>query len=555
MTQPKHKRGAAAGKPNVVSAAPHPVAVGLAALALTFAVYAPALSAPFFSDDLHYVEANAYIQTLSFENALAVWSPFSPVVGIVENYAPVQLTLHAVAWQFFGAEVAGHHIVNVLLHALVGVLLVGFFRRMGISTGLALPLGAVFLVHPANVEAVAWISQLKTTSAMALMLVALALQPRRPLAALGFFSLALLAKPTAAVGLPVALLLQIQRLRALRPGDGAAEWFADRDLRWLLSWAGVFVVFAVVEFSAFFETAGSTQPVYAELDVRLRTIFAVALRYLAMALSGTGLAVFHDPPGTTSWLDPWFLGGVGWVGFVAWRCAVSWKTRTLEIACWAFTVVSFVPISGGIPLPHAIADRYLYFMLPGLLGALGLAASARWTDRIPKMVAITSGVAVLLLGVSANRHTTLWQSAEKLLSHSEARYPNGKVAVLRAARRSALSGDVDGCVASLRQVMARGYDRLDTLVSDPAYRALRGRPQFDAIIDELALRLIVRGDPDRDPSQADLRVRGQAQFVIGDVVAARRSLELAIKAGGPYTQQIEAELEQLGRFERVPGPR
>ncbi|MEE3329545.1 MAG: hypothetical protein VX246_01645, partial [Myxococcota bacterium] len=355
--------------------------------------------------------------------------------------------------------------------------------------------------------------------------------------------------------LPVALLLQIQRLRALRPDDGAAEWVADRDLRWLLSWAGVFVAFAVVEFAAFFETAGSTQPVYGELDVRLRTSFAVALRYLAMALSGTGLAVFHDPPGTTSWLDPWFLGGVGWVGFVAWRCAVSWKARTLEIACWAFTVVSFVPISGGIPLPHAIADRYLYFMLPGLLGALGLAASARWTDRIPKMVAITSGVAVLLLGVSANRHTTLWQSAEKLLSHSEARYPNGKVAVLRAARRSALSGDVDGCVASLRQVMARGYDRLDTLVSDPAYRALRGRPQFDAIIDELALRLIVRGDPDRDPSQADLRVRGQAQFVIGDVVAARRSLELAIKAGGPYTQQIEAELEQLGRFERVPGPR
>jgi len=555
MNQRKRKRGAAPVEPDVVSRSPHPAAVGLAALALAFAVYAPALSAPFFSDDLHYVEANAYIQTLSLENAVAVWSPFSPVVGIIENYAPVQLTLHAVAWQFFGAEVEGHHIVNVLLHALVGVLLVGFFRRMGIATGIALALGAVFLVHPVNVEAVAWISQLKTTSAMALMLIALALQPRRSLAALGCFSLALLAKPTAAVALPVAFLLQVQRLRASQPGDGAVEWFADRNLRWLVSWAGVFVVFAVVEFSAFFETAGSTQPVYSELDVRLRTIFAVALRYLAMSLTGTGLAVFHDPPGVISWLDPWFIGGVGWVGFVVWRCAVSWKARTLEIACWAFTVVSFVPISGGIPLPHAIADRYLYFMLPGLLGALGLAASAHWADRVPKAVAIASAIAILVLGVLANRQTTLWQSAEKLLSHSEARYPDGKVAVLRGARRSALSGDVDGCVASLRKVMARGYDRLDTLVSDPAYRALRGRPEFDAIIDELALRLIVRGDPDRDPSQADLRVRGQAQFVMGDVVAARHSLELAIEAGGPYTEQIEAELEQLNRCKRVPGSR
>jgi hypothetical protein len=528
-------------------------AVALAAIAIAFAVYAPALSAPFFSDDLHYVASNAYIHEVSLENALAIWSPFSPVVGIVENYAPVHLTLHALVWQVFGAEVLGHHVVNVLLHALASLLLVGFFRRLGLAQPLALWLGAIFLVHPANIEAVAWVSQLKTTSSMVLMLGALAFQPRRPLAALACFGLALLAKPTAAVALPVALLLQLQQLRSADPEAGPAEWARDESLRWLLAWAGVLALFAAVEFAAFFETAGSTPPVYAELDLRFRTVVAVTLRYLAMALGGLGLAVFHDPPGAASWLDPWFLGGLAWMSFVAWRCAVSLRARTLEVVCWCFVVVSFAPISGWIPLPYAMADRYLYFMLPGLLGALGLSVSGckRLPVPVPRAVAASSIVFAIMLGVGANRHATLWQSADKLLSHSEERYPDGKVAVLRRARRAALAGDVEACVASLRLAMARGFDRLDTLVSDGAYRALRGRPDFDAIIEELAARLIERGAPGPGASQAGLRVRGQAQFVIGDRASAMRSLELAIELGGPYTSAIEVELEQLKQV----GPR
>lgn len=526
------------------------LAVALAAIAISFAVYAPALQSPFFSDDLHYVQSNDYIHKINLENAIAIWSPQSPVVGIVENYAPVHLTLHSLAWQAFGARVLGHHVVNVLLHAAVGFMWILFFRRLGVAPRIAMWLGAVFLVHPANVEAVAWISQLKTTSAMALMLGALALQPRHSVAALTCFALALFAKPTAAVAFPAAVLLQIQQVRAANPSAGLAEWFSAPKSRWWLGWATVFGIFSVVEFAAFFETAGSAPPLYAELDVRLRMVVAIALRYIATAVSGLGLAVFHDPPAAQSWLDPWFLGGVVWMAFVAWRCVRSWTRCSVEVVFWCFVVVSFAPISGVIPLPHAMADRYLYFMLPGLLGALGLVATQRLPKPLPRAVTAAAVAFVILLGVGANRHAMLWQSAEKLLAHSEARYPEGKVAVLRSARRLALAGDVDGTVAALRRAMARGFDRLDTLVSDPAYRMLRGRPKFDAIIDEIAARLIERGAPGPRASQAGLRVRGQAQFVIGEYSEARRSLEQAIEVGGPYTEAISTELGQLRQLER-----
>ena len=87
---------------------------------------------------------------------------------------------------------------HVLLHALASVLLVLLLRRSGVSDAAALLGGAFFLVHPANVEAVAWISQLKTSSALVLTLLALLALERRPALSSFAFGLGLLAKPIAA---------------------------------------------------------------------------------------------------------------------------------------------------------------------------------------------------------------------------------------------------------------------------------------------------------------------------------------------------------------------
>ena len=82
------------------------------------------------------------------------------VARYVENYAPVHLLLHAFEWSLFGENVRGYHLVNLGVHALAALLLAIFFRRTGIPRNAALGAAAIFLVHPANVEAVAWISQL-----------------------------------------------------------------------------------------------------------------------------------------------------------------------------------------------------------------------------------------------------------------------------------------------------------------------------------------------------------------------------------------------------------
>ena len=178
---------------------------------------APALGGSFISDDEHYVQRNVFVHDLTVENAIAILDPTSVLAVIVENYAPVHILLHALEWQLFGPETTGYHVVNVVLHALASFLLVVLFRRSGASAVAAALGGAFFLVHPANVEAVAWINQLKTSSAMVMCLGALLLHPRRPGWAVLLFAIALMAKPTAAVALFVAA--AIGWARTARNGD------------------------------------------------------------------------------------------------------------------------------------------------------------------------------------------------------------------------------------------------------------------------------------------------------------------------------------------------
>ena len=533
----------------------HPAVVGLVFAVVGLLVYAPALTAPFFSDDQHYVQANAHIQNLSLENWIAIWSPTSVVVTLVENWAPVHLTLHALAWYWFGPDVLGHHVMGVLMHALASPLLYVFFVRVGFSRPVGVGLAAFFLVHPVGVEAVAWISQIKTTAALVLTLVALLCHPRHPGWALLAFALALLAKPAALVALPVAV------------AWGLVDRAHAERRSWLWAWGFVLAAFSVAELAAFYETAGRAPSPNEGLGERFRSHVGIVLRYVAMAATGREVGLFHEPAAARSLLDPWWLGGSLLLAAIAGRAWVSLRRRSPELVCWMWAAAAWAPASGLLTLPYPMADRYLYFVLPGLIGAAAFVAAEAWRAVPPRVVSRTLPrwsvwfVALLVLagfGVAANRQATRWALPERLLLQTEQAYPDGQVARLRAARRAARAGDADAVVALLHPAMVRGFDRLDVLLSDPAYRQLRGHAGFDAIVGELARRDVDRVAAREDPSQVELRVSAQALFVLGELAASEEAYGRALELPGPHGQSIRTELEAVRlerRLEAVRQPR
>jgi hypothetical protein len=228
-----------------------------------------------------------------------------------------------------------------------------------VPQALALLAGLLFLLHPANAETAAWIFQLKTLLALSFGLGALLALRARPLLATGLFGLALLCKPSASAVLPAALVFEW--LRVPGPSEPA------RRTRWLLGWGALLLLYALPEFTAF-RNIGEFR---GELPLGASLLQAVAIlgRYLVLSLSSLGSSTFHQPTPPASPLDAWF--GLGVLALLALALASfdALRGRRLAAGWLALAAAAYLPVAQLFPFRYPMADRYLYFVLPGLLGA------------------------------------------------------------------------------------------------------------------------------------------------------------------------------------------
>ncbi|MEN6533868.1 MAG: O-GlcNAc transferase, partial [Bryobacteraceae bacterium] len=123
-------------------------------LCATLVAYWPALSGGMLWDDAAHVTRP---DMRSIEGLWRIWTDLSAT----QQYYPL---LHSAFWlehQLWGDALLGYHLTNVLLHALAACLVVLIARRLSIAG--AWLAGLVFALHPVCVEAVAWISEQKST--------------------------------------------------------------------------------------------------------------------------------------------------------------------------------------------------------------------------------------------------------------------------------------------------------------------------------------------------------------------------------------------------------
>jgi len=520
-------------------------ATGLVSIGLLLLVYQPALRGPLISDDYGYL-TSPYTESLDLASLSRMFDPTGDARLYTGNYAPVHLLLHAVARTLFGRSWLGHHVVNVGLHALNALLLALLLQRSGASRSAALLGGAVFAFHPANVEAVGWMSQLKSTAALAFSLLGLLYFDRRPALAAACFGLGLLTKASAAFALPaLAAFVWVG-------GIGAGD---PRRWRWVGVWCGIFGLYTFPQFASFQHIGAVEVGAFADPLTHLRTVAAIGARYLLMAASSIGVSAFADPRPVESWWNGYWLAGL-FVGIaLASRTFWGLGARRVEAAWWVAAAAAFAPVSQVFPFLIPLADRYLYFILPGLIGgaifctdALLQRVGLRWRSgetALRRGAMLVVGIIAVSFGVYSHARAALWQDENLLLVDAALHYPDGGTAHYLRARRAARQGRFDEAVASLRLASDRGLDRFQTIQRDPAFAAMRSTAAFRSLIAELAGHWIARARVGPASTQPELLAVAQAYRARGEDCDAVRILEQALARPGPLRDVVEAEMAAL----------
>ncbi|HEX8818130.1 MAG TPA: tetratricopeptide repeat protein [Terriglobales bacterium] len=406
--------------------------------AATVVLYFPATAHPFLGfDDSIYVTANKHVK------AGLTWSTIRWAFKSTEqaNWHPVTWLSHALDCQLFGINAAGHHAVNVLLHAFNSVLL---FLLLGWITGRKWPslfVATLFALHPLNVESVAWIAERKNVLSTLFFFAAIAAyvryaqkpDRRQYLGVALLLALGLMAKPML-VTLPFVLLLldywPLNRLEGMeRSVLNLPQWPALRLILEKLPLLFLSAVSAIITIEAQQGSNAVRSIADFPLPVRVENAITAYALYLWKIVWPTDLAPLYPHPGET--LRTW-----QWMGALLVLLAVSLivfrfrKARYLPVG-WFWFLGTLIPAIGLVQVGDAaMADRYSYIPAIGifimLAWLIGDWAEARQLGG--RLLWVSSIIVLFVLAFTTRKQLKYWDSDYDLWSHTVAVTTNNFVA-------------------------------------------------------------------------------------------------------------------------------
>jgi len=420
--------------------------------AATIALYLPALQNRFLMfDDRDYVTGNSHVQGgLSWGTVKWAFTTMQAA-----NWHPLTWLSHAFDYQLFVLNPLGHHLDNLLLHALNAVLLFLILQWMTKRTGPSLLVAALFAVHPLNVESVAWIAERKnvlSTLFFFLTIGAYAWYAKKPdwrrylLLAL-LFAMGLLAKPMV-ITLPFVLLLldywPLGRI-AIRPspftfrqnagtessGEKRKAKSEERSsgerqfLRLLLEKVPLLLLCIA---SAWLTLRAQNTTVRSLTEfgfpVRLENAIVAYWLYLWKALWPVGLSVLYPHP--SGLLPVWQVVASGFFLVGVTILVVVFRRKGYLPVGWFWYLGTLVPVIGLVQVGDAaLADRYAYLTLIGIfvMVAWGL---DDWADskRVSTAWRVIPALAVVIvLACVSSRQIRYWESDYGLWAHAVAVSP------------------------------------------------------------------------------------------------------------------------------------
>src|SRR5438093_12096559 len=374
-------------------------------------------------DDPEFVTSNPIVREgLTWRGV--VWAFTTPVLA---NWHPLTSLTHLADVSLYGLNPSGHHTTNLLLHGVNTLLLFLLLRRLTGEDWRSAWVAALFAVHPAHVESVAWIAERKDVLSTLFWLATTWayvswVRDRRPgryAAVLALFAAGLMSKPML-VSLPlVLLLLDDWPLARLRGGGLAGLWRSpDGRPGALLEKVPLFAMtagFSVVTFLVQ-RAAGAVRLSVFPLWARVENALVAYVRYLVMLVWPARLGVFYPHPGTAI---PAGEAAAALVLLLAISAAAVLLRRRAPFffTGWFWFVVTLLPVIGIIQVGfQAFADRYTYIPYIGLFVAAAWGVPALVPRSKPARTALAAAAvaSVAAMALAARVQVRFWRNSETL---------------------------------------------------------------------------------------------------------------------------------------------
>lgn len=434
--------------------------------AVTIAVYGRIAGHEFLTvwDDNQYVTENPSAWGFSAANIRAAFSGY-----YIGNYAPVQILSYMLDYTFWGLHPAGYLITNIIIHLLNGLLVYLLLYRFHADRTAAFFAASLFLLHPVQVESVAWISQRKNLLSLFFMLISWwgycryrdSMSGKSNFAyavSLFAFLSSLLAKSMTVV-FPVMLILYD------RCFPQAGNRFSLKDkVPYLLAAAGIAVTAIYSEHP---DTGGGRTEYHGgSLWTTVLTMLPVFCRYLRMVVWPSGLSAEYAPDIHRA-VNPDVMAAAALL--IALALATAWLFRIdKRLGFWvAFFWIGLLPMSQLVPMLSMINDRYLYLPMVGATALAGIGISRLLLADGRKgrlLVRVSAGLLLLALAVASYERCSVWHDSVTLFRDVVEKAPASDRGWRLLAEAYLSAGKTDSARLAYEQALAHNPDNQTALV-------------------------------------------------------------------------------------------
>jgi tetratricopeptide (TPR) repeat protein len=428
----------------------------LVIVAVVLGIYGPALNGGWQWDDDLYLTRNPLMV-----DPARLWKAWFAPGSFIEYY-PISQTVQWMQWQLWHGQTLGYHVTNVLLHAAGALLVWRLLARLGLRY--AWLGGLLFAVHPAQVESVAWISELKNALSLPPFLLAMCAwidyeerqRPRDYAIALAWFVVAMLGKITMA---PFAFVMLLY------------AWWKRGRVGWAEVKAALPFLAVAVVLSALTIKGGETYLTTVIPNSQAPPSGAPEGLAARIALSGSSLAFYLriflwpvgllpayskwviDPPAPLLFL-PWLV--LAAVVIWAWTRRHSWGRHVLlGLGFFRLFLAPFLGLSRVSYMQFTwVMNHFLYLPSIGLIGlavaGLEKAMTLVAKEARPGLLGIV-GVMMALLAWVSEQDAARYRNAETLWTYAAQRDPTSFAAHTQLGVALQQRGEVAGALKQFEQ--------------------------------------------------------------------------------------------------------